>query len=594
MNESQPNVRRLWRRVAIPAAASAVFVALVALIAFRWAADYASETARASGEQTARAQLGRLASELQKFRLLPLVLSEYPDVGTVLERADPASIARLNEKLELLATRTDAAVIYVIGRNGRTVAASNWRLPTSFVGQDYGFRPYFRDAIDTGDAELFALGTVSGRPGLFIARGIGPPGARTGVVVVKVEFDAVEAEWARAAPLAFVTDRNGVVIITSRADWRFRVTRPLDPAIQARAREAVQYGRDPLRPLPVVSKGDIYRTDDGGDFVEVSQPAPLDGATLHVLEPLGPARDSARAIAGAIVLAAALLALIVLVILLRLRERDLLRREAQAVLEREVELRTAELREANENLTRESAERSAADQRYRAAREELGQASRLSSIGQIVAGVVHEINQPVAAIRGFADNGVRLIERDRPAEAKENLGRIAELTARIGAITGELRNFARRRTAKRGPVKLADAIDGTLLLIGDTLRSVGIAIERQGDDRIAVSGDRVRLEQILINLLQNSAEALAGRPDPRVRIAISVGDDVVVEVADNGPGVAPELMAELFAPFATGREDGLGLGLAIARNIARDLGGDLTYTTSPLGGAAFRLQLRRA
>lgn len=594
MDESPRPLRRIWSRAALPALAALLVVAVVAIGAFQWASGYALGAAHASGEQTARAHLGRLASELQKFRLLPLVLSEYPDVATALERPDATAIGRLNEKLELLAERTDAAVIYVIGRDGRTIAASNWRLATSFVGQDYGFRPYFRDAMEVGSAELFALGTVSGRPGLFIARGIGPAGARTGVIVVKVEFDAVEAEWARAAPITYVTDRNGVVIIASRPEWRFRTTRHLDPTIQARAREAVQYGREPLQSLPVDAEGHVRRVDREKSFVENAFPAPIDDGMLHVLEPLGPARDSARAVAWAIVMATALLVLTLLVGLLRTRERRLLEREAQAALEREVALRTAELREANEHLTWESGEREAADRRYRAAREELAQANRLSSIGQIAAGVAHEINQPVAAIRSFADNGAKLIERNQPEAAKENLTRIADLTTRIGAITGELRSFARRRPPKLGPVPLQAAIDGALLLIGDTLRTAGIKIEREGDETIEVAGDRIRLEQVLINLLQNCVDALAGRPNPRVRISVMNGADVGVEVADNGPGVDGALAGELFTPFSTGREDGLGLGLAIARNIASDLGGDLAHVPSPLGGAAFRLSLRRA
>ena len=271
-----------------------------------------------------------------------------------------------------------------------------------------------------------------------------------------------------------------------------------------------------------------------------------------------------------------------------------MQQQAQRALEREVALRTAELREANDNLRTESREREVVDRRYRQAREELAQANRLSSIGQIVAGVAHEINQPVAAIRSFADNGAKLLERERVEEAKQNLGLISELTARIGSITAELRGFARRRTPATGAIGIGTVIDGALLLIGDTLRAQRIKLERVGNEELAVLGDRVRLEQILINLLQNAADALEGCKDPAVRLSISGGEEVVVEVADNGPGIAPEIADELFTPFATARENGLGLGLAIARDIARDFGGELESVPSALGGAAFRLRLRPA
>lgn len=597
MSDSLDPTRRWWRRAAFPVAAAAILVALVALFAMRWAADHALSVSRASAAQAARSNHGLLFSELQKFRLLPLVLTEYPDVGAVLQRSDDEAVSRLNSKLELLAQRTNAAVIYVIGRDGRTVAASNWRLPSSFVDQDYGFRPYFQDALRTGAAELFALGTVSGRPGLFIARRIEAGGEPLGVVVVKVEFDAVEAGWARADGETFVTDANGVVIITSRPEWRFRTTRPLDPAIQARVREAVQYGREPLRPLPIEADGEAVRVDGAGrrSFVAAALPTALAGAHVNFLEPLQPARDSAYATAWAILLGASLLAVLMLALLLRAQDKRAMQQQARRALEREVALRTAELREANDNLRTESREREIVDRRYRQAREELAQANRLSSIGQIVAGVAHEINQPVAAIRSFADNGAKLLERERVEEAKENLGLISDLTARIGSITAELRSFARRRTLATGPVRIGTVIDGALLLIGDTLRAGRITLERVGNEDVALLGDRVRLEQILINLLQNAADALAGCEDPAARLSIvRVEEEVVVEVADNGSGIAPEVADELFTPFATARENGLGLGLAIARDIAREFGGELESVPSPLGGAAFRLRLRPA
>ena len=578
----------------MPVGVAALLVALVAVLALRWATDHAVSEARIAAQQSARTHQARLFSDLQKFRLLPLVLTEYPDVTAALQQPEPETLARLNSKLELLAQRTSAAVIYLIGRDGRTVAASNWRLPTSFIGQDYGFRPYFRDALETGSAELFALGTVSNRPGLFIARRVSGEGRPLGVIVAKVEFDSVEAEWARAPGATFVTDGNGVVIITSRPEWRFRATRPVDPAIQARVREAVQYGRELLRPLGLEGEGAMVRVAGGRPQVKATLPSALSGAHLHYLQPLDPALASARARAWAALLGTALLAMLLLFLLLRAREQRALREQARHALERDVALRTAELREANEQLTLESRERERADRRYRSAREELAQANRLSSLGQIVAGVAHEINQPVAAIRSFADNGTKLLERQRVDEAKQNLGLISELSDRIGAITAELRSFTQRRTPATGAVRIGTAIDGALLLIGDTLRGAGIAVSRSGDETLMVAADRVRLEQILINLLQNAAEALRGRDQPQVRITVSEDDGLVsVEVADNGGGIPPQLLDQLFTPFATGREDGLGLGLAIARDIARDLGGDLELVAGPLCGAAFRLTLRK-
>ncbi|MEZ0244703.1 MAG: sensor histidine kinase, partial [Sphingomonas sp.] len=290
-----------------------------------------------------------------------------------------------------------------------------------------------------------------------------------------------------------------------------------------------------------------------------------------------------------------LVAGIVLGFTLRSAERRRLQAEAHARLEAEVEARTVELREANALLIVESEERAEADRRFRAAREELAQASRLGTLGQITAGVAHEINQPVAAIRAFAENAATFLERATPDRARENLGQIVTLTDRIGTITAELRAFARRKTPARESVTLGSVLNGTLLLIGERARGV-VVLEVKPEVRACVTaGDRIRLEQVLINLVQNALDAVEGVEKPRVRIrGEAVDDKLLLDVIDNGPGVDPEIADTLFTPFASAREGGLGLGLAIARDIAREFGGDIEHVRARKGTTLFRLTLRRA
>lgn len=171
---------------------------------------------------------------------------------------------------------------------------------------------------------------------------------------------------------------------------------------------------------------------------------PLAGARLTYLQPLEPAEASAAANARVAVLSLLIAAAVALAWLWRARVRRRALEEARSSLEGEVAARTADLRHANTRLIAESAEREAADPRFRAAREELAQANRLGSIGQITAGVAHEINQPVAAIRAFAENAGKFLDRTEPDRARTNLSHIVDLTDRIGRITGELRTFARR------------------------------------------------------------------------------------------------------------------------------------------------------
>ena len=209
MSDSTPIGPQANRRRVIVAAAAGLAILLVAGFALaQWAAGRASAQADLEARQNARAHASLLESELQKFRLLPRVLTEFPDVRAALADKSAAASRRLDRELEQLAARTDATVIYVLDAGGTTIAASNWRAPTSFVGQNYRFRPYFQGAMQRGAAELFALGTVSGRPGLYLARRVTVGGRQLGVIVLKVEFDKLEARWADSPATTLVTTVN--------------------------------------------------------------------------------------------------------------------------------------------------------------------------------------------------------------------------------------------------------------------------------------------------------------------------------------------------------------------------------------------------
>ena len=595
MSDSTPIGPQANRRRVIVAAAAGLAILLVAGFALaQWAAGRASAQADLEARQNARAHASLLESELQKFRLLPRVLTEFPDVRAALADKSAAASRRLDRELEQLAARTDATVIYVLDAGGTTIAASNWRAPTSFVGQNYRFRPYFQGAMQRGAAELFALGTVSGRPGLYLARRVTVGGRQLGVIVLKVEFDKLEARWADSPATTLVTDAAGIVVMSSDPRWRFRSFVPISADAQRRLRATRSYGEARLAPLPADRiDGDLRIGDDL--FRQADERVSLPGSTLRLLQPAGPARASAGATARVIFLILLILVGAAIVTLLRFVERQTMRQAAHEALEREVAARTRDLRTANEELRQASERQAETDRRYRAAREELAQASRLGSIGQITAGVAHEINQPVAAIRTFAENALAYLNREQAGKARGNLDHIVELTARVGAITGELRNFARRAPAPLGPVPLQSAIDGALLLIGDRLRAQGIALDVEVEDpAIAVHAGRVRLEQVLINLLQNAAEAVRDVDGARVTLLAHGSAPVLIDICDNGPGVPAEILPQLFTPFVTGRPDGLGLGLAIASDIMSGFGGTLTLIPSPLGGAGFRLTLRPA
>lgn len=557
----------------------------------RWAQASAARIASTDAEQLAASNALLFNSELQKFRLLPVALAEYPDVSALLSVGQPSNA--VNDRLERLAKKTNAAAIYVIRPDGLTVAASNYRSSASFIGQNYAFRPYFRDALRAGDAELFALGTVSGRPGLYLARRIDSADRPLGVIVVKIEFDALQSEWSKQTGISLVADDHDIVIISGRPEWQFRTLRQLSDQerseiSRSRLFEGADFSQAPLNITNAApSVGDMkYRS--------VRQKVSLQGASIVALMPMERALASTRAEARIVIISVIFVVLGLLTWQFRLYEQSANQQAVQRELELKVADRTAELAEANRQLTIESAERANTEERYRSSREELAQANRLATLGQVTAGIAHEINQPVAAIRAFAENAGTFLTRGKHDKVEANLTRIVTLTERMATITSELRGFARRKTPAIGATSLADAIEASLLLVRHRLTGSKTSIKwDRKSATVMVRADRVRLEQVFVNLIQNSLDALSGNANGHISIGIqSTVDAVIVDVLDNGPGLPEAVIPRIFTPFSTGKPDGLGLGLAIVRDIVREFGGDVHLVEG--NGAHFQLRFSKA
>ncbi|GGH12667.1 two-component sensor histidine kinase [Alsobacter metallidurans] len=597
------------RRRAAWAALAAL--ALLAFVAAVWEGGRLGRAAaiaelRRSASNAMALHLSALRSELEKQRALPAVLAQDAELLALLRgRAGPGAAEPINRRLEELSHAARAAVIYALDANGRTLAASNWREPTSFVGQNYAFRRYFQEAMARGAFEQFALGTVSGRPGYYLSGRAEDAAGPAGIVVVKLEFDAIEADWRTGGDRTYATDAQGVVVVTDRPEWRFRTARALAPERRQQVREEFQVAASDLEPLPFrppeAADGALVETDasaatPGGPALHLMQPVPTTDWSLHTLTPLRPVVDraerQAQAIAGLGTLAAAFAAGFGLLVRQRRLERARRQEEARAELETQVALRTRELTDAKSRLEAEMEERQRAETAARTLGDQLVQANKLATLGQLAASVAHEVNQPLAAIRAYADNGAVMLDRDRAPDARENLVKIGGLTTRIARITSELKAFGRKASGAIGPVSAQAAIEGSLMLLNHRLLAQGVAVDADlPAEDVLVRGELVRVEQVIVNLLQNALDATRDVAAPHVAIRLRAANGhASLVVSDNGPGIDPSTMANLFTAFATTKPEGLGLGLAICRDIVRDFGGDIV-AASDASGATFTVTL---
>ena len=561
------------------------------------------------GHTDANLKVALLRAVLERPRALPLLLADDQQVRDALTNQHADDVVALDRKLESLVSGTSASVLYVTGKDGVAMASSNWREPLSFVGNDYSFRDYFSKAMEAGTAEHYALGTVSNRPGLYISRRVGAAGSVLGVVVVKMEFDQLEADWSETGRPAYVTDERGVVLITSLPSWRFMTTTPFSHEEAAAIRKSLQFGAAPLSPLPISHPetvgpdATIVRAvlpgSSAAEYLRLTTPIPSTPWQLGYLIPTDQAITSSVREMRFLTLTVLLPILAFAAFLLRRRDVAVMQiavsRIAREELERRVLERTEDLSLARDRLEAEIADHRATEAKLQGVQQDLVQANRLAILGQVAAGVAHEINQPVATIRAYAENAHIFLDRQQTEPVKENLSAIAALTERIGTITEELKAFARKGRTAPEPVDLRSVIEGTVILLrsrfAGRLDALKIELPPMG---LSVIGTRIRLEQVLINLFQNALEALEGRKQAKVEVSVrETSEEVEIVVSDNGPGIPAAILDQLFTPFNTSKEKGLGLGLVISKDIVVDYGGRIDVESNG-SGTRFTIHLRKA
>ena len=589
MTPSLPPRRPRWRNLALLALLLAPLLWPLQQLAERYYSNELIEQNR----QTLDLYVANLLGSLRRYEVLPRILGDLPTLRTALrEPASPTAKDQANRLLGQLRKETGADVIYLMAPDGETLAASNWNDEDSFVGRNFAFRPYFREAMAGKLGRFFGLGTTSGKRGYYFGAAVRDGDQVLGVLVVKVDLDHTETLWGSTPEQLMVTDNFGVVILTSRPEWRFRASRALD------ADEREQIASE--RPYPTLDPRLL--TLDIDAWLIQSRELKETGWTVRILAPISLVEHPVQTVVA--IGAATLAALLLLLGLLMQRRRHYLERialdaKARQQLERRVQERTQDLEALNSRLKEEVLEREQAQQELVRAQDELLQAGKLSALGTMSASISHKLNQPLGAIRSYADNAGVLLDQQRNEEARDNLRLISELTARMASIIAHLRAFARRDRHAPERVALQPALDDALALLAKRRQAMGVELIRDlPDATLWVQAGETRLRQILSNLLANALDALNERPPVR-RIWLRAerqDDGVLLTLRDNGPGFSATALQRAREPFFTTKTSaqGLGLGLAICDTLTRTLGGELTLANHPEGGAQLSLYLRSA
>jgi two-component system C4-dicarboxylate transport sensor histidine kinase DctB len=511
------------------------------------------ELERAEG----RAQLYRstLISALERLEHLPFIVAQDPAVVRALTEND---LSGLNQRLEDFARRANAEAIYVMDSNGWTIAASNYRNEVNFLGKNYGFRPYFKDAMAGKRGEFFAIGATTFKPGFFLGDPVrDAQGRAIGVVALKVALSELTGAWAASGDDILVTNKDGIVVFATNDDWRYRTIAPLSESQRTEIASMQQFGRQELLPLDWSPSADAEITLDGTSYLYANNLVPRRNWTLWYIKPMASIYERTWfvIILGAIVIAA------MGIVFVSFRSRQLERALKASHLDRQ-------------NLLVEIEERKATERRLERAQSELARTTKLAALGQLAASVTHELGQPISAMRNYLV-AEQISKNYTPGGLADKLSAIV---ARMENITRELKHFSAPAEVKKEPIKIDEVIAGALTLTDHNLKAHQIEVISKIEDVPPILANHQRLEQVIVNLLRNAITAMEHRDERHLTIRSFVENDhLAISIRDSGHGLNGQSIDELQEPFHTNKAsgEGMGLGLAISADIVREHDGQL-------------------
>ena len=524
--------------------------------------------------QDAKAQMalysGRLVSELQRNSVVPLLLSRDTTLISALNSND---FVGTSQRLISYKGEIEAKSIVLLDNAGRIVAASDRRE----LGVVLRGNSFFIEALRSPDTVFTTSGVNEGRLGFFYSRKLQSQKETVGVILIEMDLEQMFGRWSNRDSIISVTDSQGIIILSTKRQFRQQT---IEQAL------ANQPALSPVeRAWRATGEWKHTITDanfQGQPLFRLDQKIPFQGWHLNYLASFEGVRTRVNAILALELMALAILTALGFYILSRraIRQSFLFQAESR------------KLRALNERLQNEIAERERIEKDLEVAEQSLAQSSKLAALGEMSAAVSHELNQPLAAMRTYLAGAKLLLQRRRPIEAMSSFQRIDDLIERMGSITKQLKSYVRKGGDDLIEVDMRDAINTSLTMMSPQLSQLRVEIRSiLPSDPVLVLANKVRVEQVIVNLLRNALDATKMQEHRRIDVNLAPGDMVKLSVRDNGPGI--ENLDYLFEPFYTTKKpgDGVGLGLAISSGIAKDLGGRLIARNTKAAGAVFEFWL---
>lgn len=533
-----------------------------------WLTQSFTESTRNRADLRLALYSASLLSELQRNSVVPQILARDAEL---LQALESGNFDGMSERLISYWDEIGIAALMLADANGVVVAATE----AENVGLNESDQPWYMKAIEENRTVFTITQDEDGRFRFAYSRPMEGEGRARGVIVAEVALYRFERAWAGISDAVLVTDGDGTIILATEPKWRgLTVAAALRRQTPEGAIErAIRLTSDWAIPSDAYLQGEAVLRRD--------QDVPFQGWKITSFTTYASIRERVNAVIALEIMGFA--------ILLALGFYFLSRKNALrvALFQRESD----ELRALNARLQREIAERERVQENLAVAEQTIAQSSKLAALGEMSAAISHELNQPLAAMKTYLAGAKLLLRRNRPDEALSSFQRVDGLIERMGAITKQLKSYARKGGDEFRPVEMGPVISSVLSMMEPQLkqREVKMSVV-EPDEPAIILGDRLRVEQVLVNLIRNALDATKGEDQPRIDIILSAGEMVVLSVRDNGPGI--DDLEQLFEPFFTTKQpgDGVGLGLAISSGIVTDMGGRLTAHNGEDVGAVFEVQ----